>query len=152
MFIGRLGRDPEVRYLPSGVAVCNFSIAASERWKDKTSGEMQEKTEWLRCNAFDRLAEVCGEYLKTGALVYVEGKLQTRQYEKDGVTMYATECRVDQMKMLGGKQDREGGGENEATAQQRNRAGSGQQRPAPARAPAPASSRGFDDMDDDIPF
>lgn len=145
MFIGHLGRDPEVKYLPSGAAVCNFSVASSERWKDKNSGEMQERTEWLRCNAFERLAEVCGEYLKKGSLVYVEGKLQTRQYEQDGATKYVTECRLDSMKMLGGRQQ---GGEGEAPAPQQRAAA-----PAPQRQQAPAkSSRGFEDMDDDIPF
>lgn len=145
MFIGFLGRDPEVRYLPNGDAVCNFSVASSERWKDKSSGEMQERTEWLRCNAFQRLAEVCGEYLKKGSLVYVEGKLQTRSYEQDGVTKYVTECRLDSMKMLGGRQQ---GGEGEAPAPQQRAAA-----PAPQRQQAPAkSSGGYGDMDDDIPF
>lgn len=146
MFIGHIGRDPEIKYLPNGDAVCNFSVASSERWKDKATGEMQERTEWLRCNAFQRLAEVCGEYLKKGSLVYVEGKLQTRQYEQEGVTKYVTECRLDQMKMLGGRPQQEG--EGAAPAQQRQAAA-----PAPQRQQAPAKSRGgFDDMDDDIPF
>lgn len=146
-FIGHVGRDPEIKYLPNGDAVCNFSVASSERWKDKSSGEMQERTEWLSCSAFQRLAEVCGEYLKKGSLVYVEGKLQTRKYEdKDGVTKYITECRIDQMKMLGGR-DREGGGEGGEQRQQRASA------PAPQRQQAPAKSGGgYDDMDDDIPF
>jgi len=142
-FIGHLGRDPEVRYTPSGDAVCNFSVAASERWKDKTSGEQQERTEWLRCQAWQRLAEVCGEYLKKGSLVYVEGKLQTRSYEKDGVTHYVTECRLEQMRMLGGRRDDDGGSHESAP-------------PAASRAPARQASRSSapaDDIpDDDIPF
>ena len=137
-FIGHLGKDPEVRYLSSGTAVCNFSIASTEKWKDK-DGEKHERTEWLKCNAFDRLAEVCGEWLKKGSLVYVEGNLQTREYEKDGTKRYVTECRVSQMKMLGGKPEGE------------------RQERAPASAPksqakAPASGTGFADMEDDIPF
>lgn len=141
MFIGHLGKDPDVRYLPNGDAVANFSVASSERWKDKNSGEMQERTEWLRCNAFQRLAEVCGEYLKKGSLVYVEGKLQTRSYEQDGVTKYVTECRLDQMRMLGGRQ--QGGEDATPDPQQRTSA------PAPQRQqPRPPAN----DMDDDIPF
>lgn len=146
MWIGHLGKDPEVRYLDNGDAVCNFSIASSERWKDKNSGEMQERTEWLRCNAFQRLAEVCGEYLKKGSLVYIEGKLQTRSYEQDGVTKYVTECRLDSMKMLGSKPQGDEGGE-----QRQPRAAA----PAPQRQqrqPPTKTSGGFDDMDDDIPF
>lgn len=150
-FIGHLGRDPDVNYLPSGAAVCNFSVAASEKWKDKNSGEQMERTEWLRCTAFERLAEVCGEYLKKGSLVYVEGSLQTRKWQdKDGVDRFTTECRVGSMKMLGGRQGRDGGEER--------------QRPAAAPAAKPAARpsggvpgrksepSGFDDMDDDIPF
>lgn len=134
MFIGHVGKDPEVRYLPNGDAVCNFSVASSERWKDKATGEMQERTEWLRCNAFQRLAEVCGEYLKKGSLVYIEGKLQTRQYEQEGVTKYVTECRLDQMKMLGSRPQQDGDAPE-------------QRQQAPAK-----SSGGYGDMDDDIPF
>jgi single-strand DNA-binding protein len=152
-FIGHLGRDPEVRYLSNGMAVCNFSVASSEKWKDKASGEMQERTEWLRCNAFDRLGEVCGEYLKKGSLVYVEGNLQTRKYtDKDGVERQVTECRLQSMKMLGGRpaEDRTETGHGPAAAQAGSR-GAPAQRGAPAR-PAQKSDTGFDDMDDDIQF
>lgn len=145
-FIGHLGRDPEVRYAASGAAICNFSVASTEKWKDKESGEQQESTEWLRVSAFDRLAEVCGEYLKKGSLVYVEGSLKTRKYaDKEGVERFVTECRLSSMKMLGGRPDAEGG-----ERQQRPQA----QRPAAAPKPAPAQRQqnGFDDMDDDIPF
>ena len=142
-WIGHLGKDCEVRYMPNGTAVANFSVASSEKWKDKASGEKKERTEWLRCNAFERLAEVCGEYLKKGSLVYVEGNLQTRKYtDKDGVERYATECRVQSMKMLGGKSDDDGG-----EAQRREPAAA-----APAQRQAPKSGTGFDEMDDDIPF
>jgi single-strand DNA-binding protein len=161
-FIGHLGRDPEVRYLPSGSAVCNFSVAATERWKDKQTGEQVERTEWLRCNAFERLAEVCGEFLMKGSLVYVEGSLNTRKYtDKDGVEKVSVECKLTSMKMLGPRP--EGGGEKEQQAPTRAPAPSGRTAPAQARAAAPAPSQaprrapaaaatGFDDMDDDIPF
>jgi single-strand DNA-binding protein len=153
-FIGHLGRDPETRYLPDGMAVCNFPVASSEKWKDKSTGEKKERTEWLRCNAFDRLAEICDEYLKKGSLVYVEGKLQTREYtDKDGIKRYATECRINEMKMLGGRPEREE--QNTSAPEQRRdpapRAAQGQ-RPRPADQAEPRQSTGFDDMNDDIPF
>lgn len=144
ILIGNLGRDPEVRYTPNGAAICNVTIATSRNWKDKTSGERMEETEWHRVVFYDRLAEIAGEYLKKGRSVYVEGRLKTRKWQdKDGVEKYTTEIIADQMQMLGG---RDGGGDD-----------GGGSRPA-ARAPAaskPApqkSSTGFDDMDDDIPF
>lgn len=146
-WIGHLGKDCEVRYMPNGTAVANFSVASSEKWKDKNSGEQMERTEWLRCNAFERLAEVCGEYLKKGSLVYVEGNLQTRKYtDKDGVERYATECRAQSMKMLGGKRDDDGDGH--APAQRREPTAA----PATQQRQAPKSGTGFDDMDDDIQF
>jgi len=153
-FIGHLGRDPEVRYLPDGMAVCNFPVASSEKWTDKHTGEKKERTEWLRCNAFDRLAEICGEYLVKGSLVYVEGKLQTRKYtDKDGIERYATECRINEMKMLGGRP--ENAEQNTRAPEQRRdpapRAEPGQ-RPRPASQAEPRQSTGFDDMPDDIPF
>lgn len=151
-FIGHLGRDPETRYLPDGMAVCNFPVASSEKWKDKSTGEKKERTEWLRCNAFDRLAEICGEYLKKGSLVYVEGKLQTRKYtDKDGIERYATECRVHEMKMLGGRPENEEQNTGRQAPQQAREPE--QRRPAPQRSqPEPRQSTGFDDMEDDIPF
>lgn len=143
--IGHLGKDPEVRYLPNGNAVANFSIATTEKWKDKTSGEAKEQTEWHRVTVFDKLAEIVGQYLKKGSLVYVCGKIKTRKYtDKDGTEKYTTEIHASEMKMLGGRESSDG--------QQPPQ----QQRPAqqPARAPAPSKpvSSGFDDMDDDIPF
>jgi single-strand DNA-binding protein len=140
--IGYLGKDPEVRYLPSGEAVANFSIATSEKWKDKATGEPREETEWHRISVFGRLAEIVGEYLKKGSLVFVQGKLKTRKYtDGQGVERYSTEIRAETMKMLGGRQD----GERSAPPSQRQAAPQRQQ--APAAAPS-----GFDDMDDDIPF
>ena len=138
--IGNLGRDPEIRYMPSGSAICNVTIATSRKWKDKSSGDMQEETEWHKVSLFDRLAEVAGEYCKKGKPVYIEGRLKTRKYtDKDGVEKYSTEIVATEMQLLG---DRESG----------ERA----PRPAPARpaaAPrAPAPSTGFDGADDDIPW
>lgn len=139
ILIGNLGRDPEIRYMPSGSAICNVTIATSRKWKDKSSGDMQEETEWHKVSLFDRLAEVAGEYCKKGKPVYIEGRLKTRKYtDKDGIEKYSTEVIASDLVLLG---DREGG----------ERA----PRPAPARpaaAPrAPAPSTGFDDMDD-VPF
>ena len=103
ILVGNLGRDPEISYTPSGMAVAKFSLATSERWKDKNSGEMQERTEWHRITAFGRLAEICGEYLSKGRQVYIEGRLQTSSWEKDGVTRYMTEIIASEMKMLGSR-------------------------------------------------
>ena len=104
MLIGNLGRDPEIRYTQDGKAITSFSIATTDKWKDKSSGENREKTEWHRIVAFDRLGEICGEYLSKGKQVYIEGKLSTRSWEKDGVTRYATEIIATAMQMLGGKE------------------------------------------------
>jgi single-strand DNA-binding protein len=153
ILIGNLGRDPEVRYAPSGSAICNVTLATSRQWKDKTSGEKQEETEWHRVVFYDRLAEIAGEYLKKGRPVYVEGRLKTRKWtDKDGVEKYTTEIVADQMQLLG---SREGMGDGEsrgsssggAPAARPSGAGAGSPRPAPQK-----SSTGFDDMDDDIPF
>ena len=113
LLIGRLGRDPEVRYTQEGTAIANFSIATSEEWKDKKTGEKQERTEWHRIVAFRRLGEICGEYLSKGRQVYVEGRLQTRDWQdKDGNKRYTTEIVASQMQMLGSKDsfDNTGGG------------------------------------------
>lgn len=101
-FIGRLGRDPDMRFTPDGKAVANFSIACGQSWKSK-DGEKQEKTEWVRCVAFGKLAEIIGEYLKKGSQVYVSGRMQTREYEKDGTKRYTTEVVLDTMQMLGSR-------------------------------------------------
>lgn len=111
LIIGRLGKDPETRYTSGGDAVCNFSVATSESWKDKQSGEKKEKTEWHRIVAFRRLGEICGQYLQKGKQVYIEGKLQTRAWEKDGTTRYAVEIVASTMQMLGDKGQPSGGAE-----------------------------------------
>ncbi len=142
ILIGNLGQDPEVRYMPNGNAVANATLATSESWKDKNTGETQEKTEWHRVVFFRRLAEIVGEYLKKGSKVYVEGRLQTRKWQdNNGQDRYTTEIVADQMQML----DSRGGG---SAAFEGNRPAQ-QQQSAPAAAPAPAQDGGFDD---DIPF
>jgi single-strand DNA-binding protein len=108
--IGNLGKDPETRYTQDGNAICNFSIATSEEWRDKSTGEKREKTEWHRVVAFRKLAEICSEYLTKGQQVYIQGKLQTRSWEQEGVTKYTTEIVADEMLMLGGKGQSQGGG------------------------------------------
>ena len=153
ILIGNLGKDPEIRYAPSGSAICNITLATSRVSKDKTSGERQEQTEWHRVVMFDRLAEIAGEYLKKGKSVYIEGRLQTRKWtDKEGVEKYSTEIIAQEMTMLGGR-DSGGGGSGGDDP------GMGAPRSAPAAAPRPAPSKpaaksatGFDDMDDDIPF
>jgi single-strand DNA-binding protein len=152
ILIGNLGRDPEVRYLPSGDAVANFSIATTEKWKDK-NGEMQEQTEWHRISFFGRQAEICGEYLRKGSSVYIEGRLQTRKWtDKDGNERTTTEIRGDRMQMLGGR----GGGGATPELREPDYAGNeGATAPAakkPVAAGGAKKSSGFDDMDDDIPF
>ncbi len=142
ILIGNLGRDPETRFLPSGSAVANISVATTDTWKDKTSGEKKEATEWHRVVFFGRLAEIVGEYLKKGSQVYVEGRLQTRKYEKDGQDHYSTEIIADTMKMLG---SRSGMGGSEAR-EMREPPAAGESRPAKK----PVGQ--FQDMDDDIPF
>ncbi|MGK2953901.1 MAG: single-stranded DNA-binding protein [Thiobacillus sp.] len=150
ILVGNLGRDPEMRYLPSGEAVANLAIATADKFKNK-AGEMVEQTEWHRVSFFGRTAEVCGQYLKKGSQVYVEGSIRTRKYtDKDGVEKYATEIRGDRMQMLGSK----GGGGMADMDDGFNQAAPQRSQPrasAPAAAQRPASS-GFDDMDDDIPF
>jgi single-strand DNA-binding protein len=146
IIVGNLGADPETKYMPSGDPVTSIRVATTDKWKDKTSGEMKEQTEWHRVVFFSRLAEIAGEYLKKGSQVYVEGSLRTRKYEKDGQTHYSTEIRGDTMQMLG---RREGGG---APREER---GESAPRGAPAAAEKPAAKKPagkFDDMEDDIPF
>lgn len=163
IIIGNLGRDPEVRYAPSGAAICNVAIATSRQWKDKTSGERQEETEWHRVVFYDRLAEIAGEYLKKGRPVYVEGRLKTRKWtDKDGVEKYTTEIIAQEMQLLGGREGGGGGGGDDIGGgggygrSRDDEGGGGRAAPAPRapaqRQPAPKSSTGFDDMDDDIPF
>lgn len=165
IIVGNLGADPETRYMPSGDAVTNIRVATTDRYKDKASGEMRENTEWHRISFFGRLAEIAGEYLKKGSQVYVEGRLKTRQWEKDGQKQYSTEIVAEQMQMLGGRQGTggEGGGGGYSRGGEgsggygggrsgntsRGEGGGGQGGGA-RRQPAP--SNGFSDMDDDIPF
>jgi len=147
IIVGNLGRDPEVRYTPSGAAVCNVSIATTRNWKSRDSGEKQEETEWHRVVFYDRLAEIAGEYLKKGRSVYVEGRLKTRKWQdKEGKDNYTTEIIAQEMQMLG---SREGMG---AAADDHGEARSAPAARAPASKPAAKSATGFDDMDDDIPF
>ena len=172
IIVGNLGRDPEMRTFPSGDQVANVTIATTDKWKDKQTGEMKEATEWHRVVFNGRLAEIVGQYLRKGSQVYVEGSLRTRKWtDQAGVEKYSTEIRADQMQMLGGRQGMggQGGGHDDGYGDQ---GGGGydqaprraapapmqQQRPAaprPAPAPvaqAPRAASGFDDMDDDIPF
>ena len=146
IIVGNLGRDPEVRYNPSGVAWCTVSIATTRNWKNRDTGEKQEETEWHRVVFNDRLAEIAGEYLKKGRSVYVEGRLKTRKWtDKDGAEKYTTEIIATEMQMLGSREGMGGGddhGEPRGAAAPR----------APASKPAAKSATGFDDMDDDIPF
>lgn len=143
ILIGNLGRDPEIRYLPSGDAVANLRIATTDKFKDK-SGEQQEITEWHSVSFFGKLAEICAQYLKKGGQVYVEGSLRTRKWQdKDGNDRYSTEIRGDRMQMLGGR----GGAEQDKSAREYVK--------ETGRDPAsdkPASPQGFDDINDDIPF
>ncbi|MDD5180919.1 MAG: single-stranded DNA-binding protein [Gallionellaceae bacterium] len=146
ILVGRLGKDPETRYMTNGEAVTNANLATSENWKDK-SGEKQEKTEWHNLVFYRRLAEIAGEYLKKGSLIYVEGKLQTRKWQtKEGQDRYTTEIIVNEMQMLGGKSS--GGGSFEVVDKP---AAAPSGTPA-ASKPAPAKGGGFDNFDDDIPF
>jgi len=150
ILIGNLGRDPEIRYMPSGDALATLNIATTDTWKDK-SGEKQEKTEWHRVSMFGRLAEIAGEYLKKGSQVYIEGRLQTRKYtDKDGVEKYSTEIVANEMKMLGGRAGAGGTADmDSAPRASSSRPASGGGAPAPSRAPAGSA---FDDLEDDIPF
>lgn len=143
ILVGNLGRDPEIKVFPSGDQVANVTIATTDRWRDKNTGENKEATEWHRVVFNGRLAEIVGQYLKKGSQVYVEGSLRTRKWaDQSGQERYATEIRADSMQMLGGRGD-----------------GEGSQRPAQRAAPAPrpaasptAAGSGFEDMDDDVPF
>ena len=159
IIVGNLGRDPEIRYMPSGDAIANIAVATSYRSKDRNTGEQKELTEWHRISFFGRLAEIAGQYLKKGSSVYVEGRLQTRKYtDKDGVEKYATDIIAEQMQMLGGRQGMGGdagmggddmGGYDAPPARPAPRP---QAAPAPAPRPAARPAPNFSDMDDDIPF
>lgn len=141
ILVGNLGNDPEVKYMPSGNAVANVSLATTESWKDRNSGERQEKTEWHRVVFFGKLAEIAGEYLRKGSQIYVEGRLQTRKWQgQDGQDRYTTEIVASDMQMLGGRPGGGTGSYDDAPSQSRQ---GGQ---------APAKSSMPDDFDDEIPF
>ena len=144
ILVGNLGRDPEVRYTASGDAMCNLSVATTDNWRDKATGERKEQTEWHRVSFFGKTAEVCGQYLKKGSQIYIEGSIRTRKYtDKDGVEKYSTEIRGDTMQMLGSRQ---GMGAPASSG--------GYDEPSDY-APAPPKNKpkpSFDDLGDDIPF
>lgn len=147
ILVGTCGQDPETRYLPNGNAVTNLSLATSEQWTDKQSGQKVEKTEWHRVSLFGKVAEIAGDYVRKGTQVYIEGKLQTREWEKDGIKRYTTEIIVDMqgtMQLLGGKPqgDQQGAARQQPAQRPQQRASS-----QPAQAAAPAGQ-----FDDDIPF
>ncbi|MCS0591495.1 single-stranded DNA-binding protein [Massilia norwichensis] len=163
IIVGNLGRDPEIRYMPSGDAIANIAVATSYKSKDRNTGEQKELTEWHRISFFGRLAEIVGQYLKKGSSVYVEGRLQTRKYtDKDGIERYATDIIAENMQMLGGRQGM-GGGDSYGGGDDSYGGGGGydappsrpaprQAPPAPAARPQPKPAPNFSDMDDDIPF
>jgi len=179
ILIGNIGQDPEVKYMPSGGAVTNISLATSETWKDKNTGQPQERTEWHRVVFFNRLGEIAGEYLKKGSKVYIEGSLRTRKWQaQDGSDRYSTEIVASEMQMLDGRSDNQGGGNYNQDHQYDSQQGGGFQGGAPSHAPAPQQQRpaapaqqqgggynrqppahsapqqpaGFNSFDDDIPF
>ena len=142
ILVGNLGKDPEIRYLPNGDAVCNFSLATTRSWKDKTTGDKAEETEWHRISTFGKLAEIAGQYLKKGSSCYLEGRLKTRKWQdKEGKDNYTTEVIAESLQMLGGRSEQSQAPTPAPAAR------------APQRAPAkPASNTGFDSMHDDPPF
>ena len=162
ILIGNCGRDPEIRYLPSGQAVANVSVATTSRRKDRNSGETVEDTQWHRVTFYDRLAEIAGEYVKKGRPIYIEGRLKYGKYtDQSGVEKNTVDIIATEMQLLGGREGMGGQGMDEgggggyaprAAAPAMQRPAPAPSRPAQQRAPAPAPSSGFDDMDDDIPF
>tara|TARA_B100001142_G_scaffold311272_1_gene345534 strand:+ start:277 stop:750 length:474 start_codon:yes stop_codon:yes gene_type:complete len=148
ILVGNVGNDPEVRYMPNGNAVANISIATSDTWKDKTTGDQQEKTEWHRVVFFNRLAEIVEQYVKKGSKLYVEGRLQTRSWEQDGVKRYSTEIVSNEMQML---DSRGGAGVGQDFGNQPAAAPAQQAQPQAATQPQSAPAN-FDNFDDDIPF
>ena len=147
IILGNIGKDPEVRYTASGEAICNITVATSESWKDKATGEKKELTEWHRISFFGKLAEICGQYLKKGSQVYVEGSIRTRKWtDKEGVERYTTEIKGDQMTMLGAKP---AGQSNQNTD---NYEAGNDYTPAPARPAQNKPKPSFEDIGNDIPF
>jgi single-strand DNA-binding protein len=152
ILVGRLGKDPETRYMTNGEAVTNVSLATSENYKDK-HGEKQERTEWHNLVMYRRLAEIAGEYLKKGSMIYVEGRIQTRKWQdKEGKDRYTTEIIVNEMKMLGSKSGGSGGSFEVVEDQSAPAATRSAPAARPAAAAAPAAKGNFDNFDDDIPF
>ena len=148
ILVGNLGADPESRFAPSGDAVCNIRVATTETWKDKSTGERREATEWHRVSFYGKLAEIAGQYLKKGSQVYIEGSLRTRKWQdKDGKDQYTTEVRANEMKMLGSRQDGDSAPRQQSAPQPPR---TQQSRPQPQSAGS--SQGGFGDFDDDIPF
>jgi single-strand DNA-binding protein len=160
IIVGNCGRDPEMRYLPSGIAACEISIATSSKRKDKNTGETIEETQWHRVKFFDKLAEIVGEYVRKGSSVYVEGRLKYGKYtDQAGVEKNTTDIIADSMQLLGGRQDNGQQAPAQRPAAQPQQRQAPQQRPAPqqrqqppARQAPPRNDSGFDDYDDDIPF
>jgi single-strand DNA-binding protein len=156
ILVGTCGQDPETRYLPSGNAVTNLSLATSEQWTDKQTGQKVEKTEWHRVALFGKVAEIAGEYLRKGSQVYIEGKLQTREWEKDGIKRYTTEIIVDMqgtMQLLGGRPSGDDSGatrQSRPAPQREPQQAPRQERAAPQQQAQPAPD--YDSFDDDIPF
>ena len=160
ILIGNLGKDPETRYTADGAAITNITLATTDTWKDKATGEKKEATEWHRVAFFGRLAEIAGQYLKKGRPVYIEGRIRTRKWQdKEGVDRYTTEIIADQMQMLGSREgmgtpgpDDDGGSGGGNARAASGAGGGGAGAPRAAAAPAKKPAGGFDDMDDDIPF
>ncbi|MDA9347828.1 single-stranded DNA-binding protein [Porticoccaceae bacterium] len=165
IIVGNCGQDPETRYLPSGGAVTNMSLATSESWKDKNTGEQQERTEWHKVVFFNRLGEIAGEYLKKGSKVYVEGSLRTRKWQgQDGSDRYTTEIVASEMQMLDSRGGQEGGGgggyqqnrpqqnQGQQNQGQQNQGQQNQGQQQQNQAPKQQAPQGMDSFDDDIPF
>ena len=149
ILVGNLGKDPETRYAPSGDAICNITLATTDSWKDKQTGEKKEATEWHRVVFFGKLAEIAGQHLKKGSQIYVEGSLRTRKWQdQNGQDRYTTEIRASEMKMLGGKDDSSAGSREGNTGGQQRQAPRNASAPQPARQAPPAQ----DNFDDDVPF
>lgn len=158
ILVGTCGQDPEVRFLPNGNPIANLSLATSEQWSDKQTGQKVEKTEWHRVTLFGKVAEIAGEYLKKGSQVYIEGKLQTREWEKDGIKRYTTEILVDMqgtMQLLGGRPQEGGEQQGQQRQQQQRPQQGGQQRQQQQQRPQQQQNRQAPDdsqYDPDIPF
>ena len=153
IIVGNLGQDPEVKYMPSGGAVCNITVATSESWNDKSTGEKQERTEWHRIVFYRKLAEIAGEYLRKGSQVYVEGKLQTRKWQdQGGADRYTTEIVANEMQMLGGRGSASSGASSSGSTGVDSSNNQTSAAPASSNTSAPAGAGMADDFDDDIPF